>query len=228
MRPMTERMPKSLVPVMGRPFAELQLEWLAGEGVKDVVYSVGYRADMIREALGSGHRFGLRIEYVDEGDDLRGSGGALRLALDRSILPEQFFVLYGDSYLRVELAAVEERWRASGKPALMTLLRNAGRWDRSNAMLRDDVVFYDKHATDAGSDMEWIDYGLSVTRADIIGGWLPPGGRGDLSDLFHLLSQRGDLAGFEVTDRFYEVGSPSGLNELEDHLRQRSSEAARD
>ena len=96
MRPMTERIPKALIPVMGRPFAELQLEWLAGQGVEHVVYSIGYRADMIREALGSGEKFGLRLEYVDEGDDLRGSGGALRLALDRKLLPDQFFVL-GDN-----------------------------------------------------------------------------------------------------------------------------------
>lgn len=228
MRPLTELIPKALIPVLGRPFAELQLEWLAGEGVDHVVYSVGYRADMIREALGSGERFGLYIDYVDEGDDLRGSGGALRLALDRQLLPEQFFILYGDAYLRVHLAAVEERWHASGKPALMTVLRNAGRWDRSNAVLHDGGVFYDKRATERPPNMEWIDYGLSVTSADVIAGWLPPGGRGDLADLFHVLSQRGDVAGLEVTQRFYEIGSPSGLNELEDHLRQNGAGVARD
>jgi NDP-sugar pyrophosphorylase family protein len=227
MRPMTERIPKALIPVMGRPFAELQLEWLAGQGVEHVVYSIGYRADMIRDALGSGERFGLRLEYVDEGDDLRGSGGALRLALDCKLLPARFFVLYGDAYLHVDLAAVEQRWRSSGKPVLMTVLRNLGRWDKSNAVLHDGAVFYDKRA-DGASGMEWIDYGLSVTRADIIAGWLPPGGRGDLADLFHLLSERGDVAGFEVTDRFYEIGSPAGLSELETHLRQTTDHAARD
>jgi NDP-sugar pyrophosphorylase family protein len=228
MRPMTDSLPKALIPVLGRPFAELQLEWLAGQGVEHVVYSIGYRAEMIREALGSGERFGLRLEYVDEGDDLRGSGGALRLALDRRLLPERFFVLYGDAYLHVDLAAVEQRWRSSGKPALMTVLRNAGRWDRSNAVLQEGHVFYDKRAGDGPSGMEWIDYGLSATSADIIASWLPRGGRGDLADLFHMLSQRGDVAGFEVTDRFYEIGSPSGLNELEAHLRQTTGHVAPD
>jgi NDP-sugar pyrophosphorylase family protein len=227
MRPMTERIPKALIPVMGRPFAELQLEWLARQGVLHVVYSIGYRADMIRDALGSGERFGLRLEYVDEGDDLRGSGGALRLALDCKLLPERFFVLYGDAYLHVDLAAVEQRWRSSGKPALMTVLRNFGRWDKSNAVLHDGDVFYDKRAGGA-SGMEWIDYGLSVTRADVVASWLPPGGRGDLADLFHMLSARGDVAGFEVYDRFYEIGSPAGLNELEAHLRKMTEHAARD
>lgn len=227
MRPMTDHVPKSLIPVLGRPFAELQLDWLAGQGVEQVVYSVGYRADMIREVLGAGERFGLRIDYVDEGDDLRGSGGALRLALDRGALPGQFFVLYGDSYLHVDLDAVEAHWRASRKPALMTVLRNAGRWDTSNAILRDGAVYYDKRSVAEAPGMEWIDYGLSVTRADIVADWLPSGGRGDLAELFHVLSKRGDVAGFEVTERFYEIGSPAGLSDLEDHLRH-ESEVARD
>jgi MurNAc alpha-1-phosphate uridylyltransferase len=228
MRPLTERIPKALIPVMGRPFAELQLEWLAGEGIEHVVYSIGYRAAMIRDALGSGERFGLRIEYVDEGDDLRGSGGALRLALDQGVLPDRFFVLYGDSYLRVDFAAVEASWLASGKPALMTLLRNAGRWDRSNAVFRDGAVLYDKRAPEGTAGMEWIDYGLSIIRADTVAGWLAPGERGDLADMFHMLSLRGDLAGYEVSDRFFEIGSPSGLRELEEHLRELGREAVRD
>jgi NDP-sugar pyrophosphorylase family protein len=227
MRPMTELVPKSLLPVLGRPFACLQLEWLAREGVEHVVYSVGYRGDMIRAELGSGERFGVRIDYVDEGEDLRGSGGALRLALDRGVLPEQFFVLYGDSYLDVDLAAVEERWRSSAAGALMTVLRNAGRWDASNAVLSDGRVFYDKRAA-RSPGMEWIDYGLSVITAAAIAGWLPPGGRGDLADLFNELSRRGEVAGFEVTERFYEVGSPAGLRELEEHLAGEQGTVVRD
>jgi NDP-sugar pyrophosphorylase family protein len=219
MRPLTEHIPKSLLPVLGRPFAEWQLEWLASKGVEHVVYSIGYKADMIRGALGSGEQFGVLIDYVDEGEDLRGSGGALRLALDRHALPEEFFVLYGDSYLCVDLEAVEQCWRASHKPALMTVLHNAGQWDRSNVIYQDGEVFYDKRAAQGAPRVEWIDYGLSVIRADIIASWLPPGGHGDLGDLFHMLSKRRDLAGFEVADRFYEIGSASGLADLEQHLR---------
>ena len=218
MRPMTDVIPKSLLPVLGRPFAELQLEWLAGEGVDHVVYSIGYRGEMIRETLGAGERFGVVIEYVDEGEDLRGSGGALRLALDRHVLPNEFFVLYGDSYLSVDLGAVEKRWRASHKSALMTVLHNTGRWDTSNAAFSAGDVFYDKHGASGHTEMEWIDYGLSALRSAIIETWLPPGGRGDLADLFNLLSKRGDLAGFEAVHRFYEIGSGAGLADLEGYL----------
>lgn len=223
MRPTTDALPKSLIPVLGRPFAELQLEWLAREGVDRVIYSVGFKGQQIREVIGAGDRFGVHIEYVDEADDLRGSGGALRLALDTGVLPAQFFVLYGDSYLSVSFAHVESSWRASTLPAIMTVMRNAGRWDTSNAILTDGRVLYDKYATgDSRAGMEWIDYGLSATSSDVIAGWLEPGAHADLADLFHRLGAEGKLAGYAVTDRFYEIGSPGGLRELEDHLRRAS------
>jgi MurNAc alpha-1-phosphate uridylyltransferase len=221
MRPATDSLPKSLIPVLGRPFAELQLEWLAREGVGSVIYSIGFLGRQIRNAIGTGDRFGVHVDYVDEGDDLRGSGGALRLALDAGVLPPRFFVLNGDSYLSVPFTDVERTWRTSGLPAIMTVMRNSNRWDRSNATFADGRVFYDKRTGEqARAAMEWIDYGLSATSSDVIAGWLEPGQHADLADLFHQLSVDGRLAGYEVADRFYEIGSPSGLHELEDHLRE--------
>lgn len=219
MRPATHSRPKSLIPVLGRPFAELQLEWLAREGVDRVIYSIGFLGRQIRDAIGGGDRFGVHVDYVDEGDELLGTGGALRLALDTGLLPERFFLLNGDSYLEVPFADVETTWRGSGLPAIMTVMRNAGRWDASNAILHDGRVFYDKGA-DAASQpgMEWIDYGLSATSSAVIAARLAPGQRGDIAEIFHQLSVDGQLAGFEVTERFYEIGSPAGLRDLEEHL----------
>jgi NDP-sugar pyrophosphorylase family protein len=221
MRPATDSLPKSLLPVLGRPFAELQLEWLARAGVERVIYSIGFEGGQVRDVVGTGDRFGVRVDYVDEGDDLRGSGGALRLALDAGVLPPRFFVLNGDSYLSVPFTDVERTWHASGLPAIMTVMRNNNRWDSSNATFTDGRVFYDKRASaEARAAMEWIDYGLSATSSDVIAGWLRPGDHADLADLFHQLSVDGRLAGYEVADRFYEIGSPTGLRELEDHLRE--------
>ncbi|TMB86611.1 MAG: nucleotidyl transferase [Chloroflexi bacterium] len=220
MRPLTANVPKSLVPVLGRPFAELQLEWLASQEVTDVIYSIGYRGSMVRAALGDGRRFGVTLTYVDEGNELLGSAGALRLALDQSLLPDAFFVLNGDSYLSLDFADVEATWRRSGRPVLMTVFRNSGRWDQSNAVLRDDgSVLYDKRAA-AGDQQapEWIDYGLSVITSEVIAAALPSGGQGDLADAMAGLSRRGDVAGYEAQHRFYEVGSKSGLHDLEAHL----------
>jgi NDP-sugar pyrophosphorylase family protein len=220
MRPLTESIPKALVPVLGRPFVDWQLELLAGQGVERAVMCVGYRGDMLRDHIGDGSRFGIAVTWSDERASLLGTAGAIRLALDHSELEDAFFVLYGDSYLPASARAVEDAWRGSGMPALMTVMRNEGRWDRSNCIYRDGrVVLYDKSRPVALRDeMRWIDYGLSVlTRAAIADG-VPRGAVADLARLQGDLSRSGRLAGLEVTERFYEVGSTHGLHDLEAHL----------
>jgi NDP-sugar pyrophosphorylase family protein len=207
-------LPKTLVPVAGRPFADHQLTWLAEQGVGDVVYCIGYRGDQIRDYIGDGGRWDLKVTYVDEGSDLRGTGGALRLAYDTGVLAESYAVLYGDSYLRLDLPRVHEAFRASGRPALMTVLRNEGRWDKSNADF--DGALVTRYAKTEG-DFEWIDYGLSILTRDIAGE-IPRDEPADLAELFTRLSGEGRLAGLEVTERFYEIGSPHGLAELERFL----------
>src|SRR5437867_11009090 len=119
MLPVTDLIPKALIPVLGRPFAERQLEWLASEGVVDVIYSIGHLGHAVRAALGDGSRFKVRLTYVDEGEDLRGTGGALRLAFDSGALPQAFFVLNGDSYLSVTFADVEAAWHRCNCRVLM-------------------------------------------------------------------------------------------------------------
>ncbi|HYI95027.1 MAG TPA: sugar phosphate nucleotidyltransferase [Bryobacteraceae bacterium] len=219
MRPLTETVPKTLLTVNGRPFADYQLAWLARQGITDVVYSIAHFGSMVRDFVGDGSRWGLRVRYVDEGDTLLGTAGALRLASDRDELNEHFCVLYGDSYLRMD---VREAWRAyelSGKPALMTVLRNEGQWDVSNVDFRDgEQVFYDKRPGPHRDSMRYIDYGLSIVGRTAVEEKIPSGQKADLADFFHHLSARGDLAGFEVSDRFYEIGSPQGLADLEHFL----------
>lgn len=217
MRPVTEAIPKALVSVAGRPFVDWQLDWLAASGVTRVVLSIGHRGELLRQHVGGGDRFGLRVDYVDEGSWLRGTGGALRLALDQGELSEAFFVLYGDSYLSVSLPAVWSAFVTGGRPALMTVLRNEARWDASNADFADGrVVLYDK--THAGADrFRFIDYGLLALSQNVVRE-IPDDRVFDLADLLHRLSVEGRLSGFEVSERFYEVGSPAGLADLEAHL----------
>ena len=220
MRPMTDAIPKALVPVHGRPFAGWQLDLLASEGVGEMLYLVGYRGSMIRDYVGDGADWGVKVTYADEGEALRGTGGALRLALARGLLPEAFFLLYGDSFLPVDLPLVEASWRASGLPALMTVLRNEERWDNSNAILREGrVELYDKtRPRERLAEMHWIDYGLSVLTAELLGSRIPSGAVADIADLMRDLSLTGELAGLEVSERFYEVGSTQGLRDLEEYL----------
>lgn len=220
MRPLTIDRPKALLPVADRPFIDHQLEWIARHGVTHVVLSIGVMGDMLRAHVGDGARFGLAVTYVDEGTDLRGTAGALRLALDRGALEDAFLVTYGDSYLPIDFADVWARFKRAGKPALMTVFHNQGQWDKSNVIFepRGDgsgegrLVLYDKrHATRPAADFAYIDYGLSALERRLVDRDVPPAGKADLADLFHALSLRGELAGFELRERFHEIGSPEGL-----------------
>jgi len=222
MRPLTETCPKTLLSVCGRPFAYHQMHWLAAQGVDEVVYSIGHHGHMIRDYWQTERSPVASIRYVDEGTQLRGTGGALKLARDSGALAESFFVIYGDSFLPVQFAPIWQSFHASRKPALMTVLRNEGRWDRSNAICKDGrVVLYDKRGN---PDMLYIDYGLSAMHRDALDDIIPE--IFDLAALFHEFSLRGLLAGFEVTERFYEIGSPAGLRDLEEYLRSARSQRA--
>jgi NDP-sugar pyrophosphorylase family protein len=228
MRPLTETIPKALIPVAGVPFIDHQLAWLAGHGVTSVVLSIGYRGDMLADHVGDGRRFGLAVRVVDEGTVLRGTAGALRLALDRGALDPAFLVTYGDSFLPIDFADVWRRFEASGAPALMTVFQNAGRWDISNVIYSDGrVALYDKHhATRPAADFDYIDYGLSALKREVIADLVPTPrddrARADLAELFFELSRRGDVAGYEATQRFFEIGSPAGLQDFEQWMRDRS------
>jgi len=216
MRPVTAALPKALLPVGGRPFAEWQLRWLSSQGVTDVVFSIGHLGHLIREFVGDGAAWDLAVRYVDEGGQLRGTGGAVRLALDEGVLEESFFVLYGDSYLSVDLGAVEQAFGATPAAALMTVYRNDGRFDRSNAVFSESMVTrYDKRATLPPPDMRFIDYGLSVLRRQVVDQRIPAGTVLDLADVYSRLSADRLLAGYEVKERFYEVGSVQGRADLE-------------
>jgi N-acetyl-alpha-D-muramate 1-phosphate uridylyltransferase len=209
--------PKALIPVAGEPFAAHQLALLSRAGIRRVVYCIGHRGEAIRTFVDSGERWGLEVSYVEDGETLLGTGGALRHALDTRMLDPAFFVLYGDSYLPIDYRTVWEAFLASGKPALLTVFRNEGRWDTSNVLYEDgQVVLYDKQREDPRSaGMVHIDYGLSVLSREVLDRLVSPGARIDLADVYKTLSLGGQLAGHEVHQRFYEAGSPSGLQELE-------------
>lgn len=214
LRPLTEKIPKALVDVAGKPFIEWQLELLRRNGLDQVVLCVGYLGEMVEAALGTGEHWGMDLKYVHDGKRLLGTGGALRKALP--LLGEGFFVLYGDSYLECDYARVEEAFLTSQKSGLLTLYRNDNRWDRSNTLFSNgSIIRYDKrHPT---SDMRHIDYGLGVLKAKVVETY-PADTPIDLTTIYQDLIARGDLGGYEVTKRFYEVGSKQGLEEIRRYL----------
>ena len=216
MWPEARTVPKTLLPVAGTPFATWQLSWLARSGIDSVVYCVGHLGQLIRDHVGDGACWGLSVRYVDEGDHLLGTAGALRLAHDEGALAEDFLVLYGDSWLQVDPARVLRAARERREPALMTVFLNDGRWDGSNVVLEGTrVARYAKGLDKPPPAMRWIDYGLLAFRRGVIGERVPPNVPEDLAPLCGELSDDGLLAGFEVSQRFYEIGSVAGRNELE-------------
>ena len=210
LRPITETIPKSLVDVCGEPFVAHQLKLLRSRGIADVVLCVGYRAEQIQQVIGAGSAFGLRVRYASDGEQLLGTGGAVRRAL--GMLGEDFFVLYGDSYLPCDYQAVLSSFRASDKLALMTVYRNEGQYDASNVEYDAGTIRrYDKSARSPA--MHHIDYGLGVFRREAFAD-VPDGARLDLAQLYQTLLAKGQLAGYEVAERFYEIGSVAGLEEF--------------
>jgi len=212
---LTRETPKSLLSVAGAPFIRWQLKLLRANGVEKVVVCVGHLGELVEKEIGDGSEFGLAAQWSYDGPKLLGTGGALRRALP--LLGESFMVIYGDSYLDTDYQAIARAFQASGHKALMTVYRNAGRYETGNVIYRDDrVELYDKRHPRPG--MCWVDYGLGCFEADIIRDY--PADAFDLADFYEELSGLGRLAGYEVKSRFYEIGSPGGLAELDALLKE--------
>ena len=216
LRPITETIPKALVTIAGAPFIAHQLRLLHSAGLRRIVICAGYLGEMIAAEIGDGAGFDLRIEYSFDGPRLLGTGGALKRALP--MLGRRFFVLYGDSYLPIDYRKAALAFATGDKAGLMTVYRNEGRWDTSNVRFEaGHILRYDKKQRTP--EMHHIDYGLGILRAESLASW-PDNEPFDLADVYRHLLAENQLSGYEVTERFYEIGSPQGLAELDAFLRR--------
>lgn len=214
LRPITEKIPKSLVPVAGRPILAHQLEMLHARGLRRAVLCIGFLGEMIQREFGS-EACGIRLEYSFDGEKLLGTGGAIRRALPK--LGEEFFVLYGDSYLPIQYAPVAESFHQSGRMAMMTVYHNEDRHETSNVVFADgEIKVYDKKQK--LPEMRHIDYGLSLFKLSVFEAY-PEDEKFDLAVVIGKLVREKQLAGYEVPERFYEMGSPLGLANLEAVLK---------
>jgi NDP-sugar pyrophosphorylase family protein len=209
LRPLTETIPKALIEVNGEPFVAHQLRLLRANQIERVVICAGYLGEMIQEAVGYGEQFGLQIEFSFDGPQLLGTAGAIKKALP--VLGGSCFVIYGDAYLPCDYRAVQTTFEQSNQPALMTVFHNQGRWDTSNVeFVAGRILVYDKH--NRTSRMQYIDYGLGIFDPSAFN-IVPDDQPYDLAKLYQQLLQQGQLAAYEVEQRFYEVGSFAGLEE---------------
>ena len=219
LRPVTDHIPKALIDIGGRPFLWHQLQLLRRNGIQRAVLAVGYLGEQIQQRFGDGSDLEISIDYSFDGPLPLGTAGAIRKALP--LLPERFFILYGDSYLTCDYRSVEAAFRRSGLPGMMTIYRNEGLLDSSNVEYDGTrIVRYDK--TNRTPSMRYIDYGLGVFRRDVFAS-IEAGERRDLADIYQDLLTAGKLAAFEVHERFYEIGSPEGLRDTIEFLRRSQS-----
>lgn len=216
LRPLTEETPKSMVEIQGRPFLEYQLELLRRNSIQDIVLCIGYRGEQIESYFGNGKRFGVNIRYSYEREQLLGTAGALKNA--GSLLEDIFFTMYGDSYLFLDFAEVMSYFKSENKLGLMTVYKNCDRYDRSNTVVEGNLVtkFSQK---EKAKDMVYIEYGANIFKKEVLN-YIPEKQPYSLNEVFlGLIDKRGLLA-YEVKERFYQIGSPQGLEEFKEYTSQ--------
>ncbi len=207
--------PKSMVLIEGEPFIAHQLRLLQSQGFEKVILCIGYLGDLIRAYVKNGEQFGLSVTYSEDGEQLLGTAGAISKA--SYLVTENFFVLYGDSYLRIDYRIIQKAFEKQNKAALMTVFKNKDEGDESNIEFRDQkIVNYDKQ--NKTINMHYIDYGLSIVKKKIFNN---SDSFNDLSDLYKKLLRQGQLASYEVFHRFFEIGSIKGLNEFKDFIKNK-------
>ncbi len=211
LRPITDKIPKAMIPLQGKPFLEHQLMLLKRNGILDIVLSVGYRGNKIKDYFGDGSKFGIGISYSEEAEKLMGTAGALKNAW--GLLEDTFFVTYGDAFLLLDYQEVMVYFKKADKLGLMVAYKNFDKYDRSNVVVENSMVkIYDRNRK--FPDMVYIDFGVSVLRKKALD-LIPHGKVIDLGELNQELIKRNELLAFETNQRFYEVGSPEGLKEFE-------------
>lgn len=210
LRPLTTEVPKALIPVGGKPFLHHQIDLLKRRGIRDIVLCVGHLGDRVKDYFGDGRWLGVRIRYSQEEGPLLGTAGAIKNA--ESLLGDDFFLMYGDSYLMIDYREVMRYYRRFDRLGLMVVWRNVNRFERSNVMVEGNLVTaYNKEQQ--SPDMVYINYGLSVLRKEALV-FIPVGRPFSQEDFYQILIDQGELLTFEVEQRFYEIGSPKGLEEF--------------
>jgi len=220
LRPVTETIPKSLVTINGLPFVLHQLKLFQQKGIKQVHFCLGYLGEMVEEVVKqSKFNHQMQISYSYDGDKLLGTGGAIMNAFP--VLPETFFISYGDSYLTIDYKQVEAFFiqnNSGTSKGLMTVFKNEGQWDSSNVIIENNsLVLYSK--AHKNERMNYIDYGLGILSKKNFVGYMEKT-TFDLAEIYNKLSLKRNLLGFEVHQRFYEIGSFKGIEVFSVYLNE--------
>jgi MurNAc alpha-1-phosphate uridylyltransferase len=214
---LTEKEPKAMLKILGRPFIEYQIELIRKQKISDIVICAGHLGEQIQDYLGDGRRYGVNIKYSREDSPL-GTAGALKKA--EKLLDSVFITMYGDSYLFLDFNNMLSHFVNRSRMVMMTVYKNDDRHDRSNTSVSDGLVTgYSKNGRTG--DMVYIDYGAHVFRKEALA--LVPDNRFyPLEELFPVLISQKQLLAYEVRERFYEIGSVPGIGEFTEYIRGKS------
>ncbi len=212
--PLTQDKAKGMLSIAGKPFLLYQLELLKAGGVKDVLFCIGHLGEQIRGFFGDGSSLGLKILYSQENGKLLGTGGCLKNA--EKLLKDTFMVMYGDTYLRLDYAAVWKAQQGHPQDALMAVYRNDNQYDRSNLIVENGFVT--EYSYEPSVKRVYIDYGVSVLNRTVLNQF-QAGQVFGLQEIFQKLIREKKLRAFEVYERFYEIGSKQGLETFTEFIQ---------
>lgn len=217
-RPLTLKTPKAMIPIMGKPYLEYQLQFIKNYNITNILLCVGYLGEKIQSYFGDGQPWGVRIKYYFEENPL-GTGGALRNA--RHLLDDCFFLIYGDSYLPIDYLSIEKKFLEIDKTVLMVLYDNQEDTSVPNnvSLNREGVVtHYEKDPHNR--ILQYVDAGVLALKKDILD-MLPSDREVSLEkDIFPNLIARQECAGFVTQQRFYDIGTPERLKAFEDYVNK--------
>ena len=216
--PLTKKIPKSMIRFEGKPFLEQQLDLLKKNRIFDVVLCVGYKAEQIKKYFGDGKNFGVEIKYSSDKKRLLGTGGALKKA--ENLLEDSFLVMWGDSYLPFNFQKAIKFFKKSNKPGMMIVFKNLNKYEPSNVEVKNNLVksYSKKRKT---KKMKYIDYGISIYRKEVLK-YLPRNQVCDLTKLQQVLIKKRQLLAYPAEKRFYQIGSPDGLEELKNYIKRKT------
>ena len=213
LRPITERIPKPMVEVGGRPFLEYIVCHLAGQGFDRLLLLLGYLGEQVRDYFGDGSAFGVSIDYAMEPSRL-GTAGAVRNAIDQ--LESEFMLLYGDSYLPINYWDVVRNYRKKTSRGLIVVYdnRNSDTGVVNNVALGADGTVRKYEKGRAAADLEYVEAGVLSFQRDVFA-TLPALEPVSLEqELYPKLIAEHQLRGFVTTQRFFDIGTPQRLEEF--------------
>lgn len=211
-------LPKSMIMVHNKPFFEYQLNLFKIAGFRDFLFLVGYKSEVIEDYFSDGSKFGVSIQYSYDGPSQLGTAGAIRNAKDK--LKQEFLLCYGDSFMDIDYSEVVYRFKKSNNKASMTIFHNNNQLDASNVYYdkAKNTIKYQKGIKDPS--YQYIDYGISIFDKSI---FEDPKFE-NVKDLSDIQSQL-ELTPCEVYKKFYEIGTPSSLNNFKDYIQKRFIES---